>query len=230
MLIQYAFDVLQAQIVSGPDWVISERYDIAAKAAADSQVDEIRAMLRLLLEDRFGLKYHWETRQAAIYRLVASKPGKLRQADAGECPSVLSGPESTARRPPDDAPCGGLRNSPGHTKGYWLTAGDLAGSLSFLVGRTVVDKTGLTGKYDVELKWTPETVPISGTETDAPRGEMSGSSQLLARPTKSSGTVSIVVSTCRRWTPRFRSRGNLRHGARPWLVLENSSFCPLFSC
>src|SRR5690242_8456129 len=158
LMMQYAYDVLQFQIVGAPGWVRSDKYDVAAKAAeGDPQVDQIRAMLRQLLEDRFQLKYHWETRESPVYFLTVSKPGKVKESEPGDCPPPMSGPGPGS---PDDAPCGGLRNSPGHTKGYKLTAADLAGSLSFLLGKSVLDKTGLTGKYDVELEWTPERVQM----------------------------------------------------------------------
>jgi uncharacterized protein (TIGR03435 family) len=152
LLMQYAFDVLQYQILGAPAWVKSDRYDIAAKAEGDPQVDVLRGMVQRLLEDWFQLKHHWETKEATVYDLVVSKAGRLREAEGGECP------------PADDAPCGGLRNTPGHSKGYKLTAGDLAGSISFFLGRPVRDKTGLTGKYDVELLWTPDSVQM-GPET-----------------------------------------------------------------
>jgi uncharacterized protein (TIGR03435 family) len=163
-LIQYAYDVMQFQISGAPAWVKSDRYDIAAKAEGDRQVREIRAMLQRLLEDRFQLKYHWDTKEAAVYYLVVSKAGKLREAEPGDCPPLLSAPSSRFAGPPD-APCGSLMNSPGHTKGYKLTAGDLAGSLSFFLGRLVLDKTALTGKYDIALQWTPEPVQ---TQSAAP--------------------------------------------------------------
>jgi uncharacterized protein (TIGR03435 family) len=164
LLIQYAYDVMQFQISGAPAWVKSDRYDIAAKAEGDRQVREIRAMLQRLLEDRFQLKYHWDTKEAAVYYLVVSKAGKLREAEPGDCPPPLSAPSSRSAGPPD-APCGSLMNSPGHTKGYKLTAGDLAGSLSFFLGRLVLDKTALTGKYDIALQWTPEPVQ---TQSAAP--------------------------------------------------------------
>ena len=160
LLIQYAYDVMQFQISGAPGWVQSGRYDIAAKAEGDPQVSEIRAMLRQLLEDRFQLRLHWETRESAVYHLVLSKAGKLREAGPGECPPPLSFPNSQPGGPPTDAPCGALRNSPGNTKGYKLTAGALAGSLAFFVGRPVLDYTALTGKYDIELQWTPDAVRL----------------------------------------------------------------------
>src|SRR4029077_15911063 len=135
LLIQYAYDVMQFQISGAPSWVKSDRYDIAAKADHDSQTDEIRAMLQRLLEDRFHLKHHWDTKEGGVYNLVVSKAGRLREAEPGDCPSILSTPSSRLDGPPNDAPCGSLMNSPGHTKGYRLTADDLAGSLSFFVQR-----------------------------------------------------------------------------------------------
>ena len=163
LLIQYAYGVMQFQISSAPDWVKSDRYDIAAKVEGDPQVRELRAMLQRLLEDRFQLKHHLDTKEAVVYDLVVSKAGKLREAEPGDCPPPLSAPSSRPGGPPDDAPCGSLRKSPGHTKGYKLTTGELAGSLSFLLGRLVLDKTALTGKYDIDLHWTPESVQMQSS-------------------------------------------------------------------
>ena len=163
LLIQYAYDVMQFQISGAPGWVQSDRYDIAAKAEGGPQVSEIRAMLQRLLADRFQLKRHWETKDAAVYHLVVSKTGKLRESEPGDCPPPLSSPNSQPGGPPTDAPCGALRNSPGNTKGYKLTAGALAGSLAFFVGRPVLDYTALTGKYDIDLQWTPERVQMQSS-------------------------------------------------------------------
>jgi uncharacterized protein (TIGR03435 family) len=163
LLISYAYDVMQSEIAGAPAWIRSNRYDVAAKAESDPPVEGIRAMLQRLLEERFQLKSHWEVREGAVYDLVVSKPGKLKEA-SGDCPGILSDPASRTNPPPDDAPCGGLRNTLGHTKGYRLTAEQLAGSLSFFMQRLVVDKTGLTGKYDIELEWTPEAALVRPSE------------------------------------------------------------------
>ena len=153
LLIQYAYGVLRYQISGARDWVQSDRYDIAAKAEGDPQVPEMPAMVQRLLEDRFQLKYHWETKEAAGYYLVVKKTGQLRQAEPRGCPP--------GKFP--SAPCGALRNSPGHTQGNQLTAAQLAGSLSFFVQGFVLDKTNLTGKYDVELQWTPEPIRMQSS-------------------------------------------------------------------
>lgn len=160
LLIRYAYDMQPFQLVGGPGWVTSDRYDIAAKAAGNPPLPGLQAMLQRLLEDRFQLKYHSETREADGYALVVSKPGKLRESEPGDCPPPSSGPHP---------PCGGLRNSPGNTFGYKLTSADLAGSLAFFLRRFVVDRTGLTGKYDVELEWMPDPDPSSALPPDVDR-------------------------------------------------------------
>jgi uncharacterized protein (TIGR03435 family) len=157
LLIRYAYDVADYQISGAPDWVKSDHWDIAAKGEGDPPVSEIREMLQRLIEDRFQLKYHADTKDVVEYHLVVSSAGKLKRAEPGDCPSILSG---SLPSQPDDAPCGTLRNSAGNTKGYKLTAGELAGSLSMFLGRSVVDKTGLTGRYDIELRWTPESAQM----------------------------------------------------------------------
>ena len=64
LLIRYAYDIQPFQLVGGPSWVTSDRYDIAAKADGNPPLPGLQAMLQRLLEDRFQLKYHWETREA----------------------------------------------------------------------------------------------------------------------------------------------------------------------
>ena len=96
LLIQYAYDVMQFQISGAPGWVQSGRYDIAAKAEGDPQVSEIRAMLRQLLEDRFQLRLHWETRESAVYHLVLVRRVSFGKPDPGSAlrrfPSPIRNP------------------------------------------------------------------------------------------------------------------------------------------
>jgi uncharacterized protein (TIGR03435 family) len=134
----------------------------AKPAEAHPNFDDVPLMLQGLLEDRFQLKYHWETREQPGYDLVVMKPDKLRASIVkGDCPPPSSDSESL----PKDAPCGGLPNSPGHTKGYNLTASDLAGSLSWLLSKPIWDKTNLAGRYDVELQWTLEATEMRSAAT-----------------------------------------------------------------
>jgi uncharacterized protein (TIGR03435 family) len=171
LLIQYAFQVKRYQISGGPAWVKSDGYDIAAKAEGDPEIRYMPGMVQRLLEDRFQLKYHWETQEGTGYDLFVSKLGKLRESDPGDCPSFLTAPDSRPHEPPDP-PCGYLPNTPGHTSGRKLTSANLADALAFFPEAFVVDKTNLTGKYDIDLRWTPESVqmrsPAPPVETTGP--------------------------------------------------------------
>jgi uncharacterized protein (TIGR03435 family) len=194
MLIHYAFQLQPYQITGIPGWIKSEHYDVDAKPAeAHSNFDDIPLMLQGVLGDRFQLKYHWETREQPVYDLVVMKPGKLRASILkGDCPPYLSNPEW----PPKDAPCGGLANSPGHTKGYNLTASDLAGSLSWLLSKHVSDKTNLAGRYDVELRWTPESIEMrsdASSEQDDPNIFTAIQEQLGLKLKPARGPVRVFV-------------------------------------
>jgi uncharacterized protein (TIGR03435 family) len=164
MLIHYAFQVQPYQITRAPSWIKSEHYDVDAKPAETHPTDDVPPMLQVLLEDRFQLKYHWEAREQPGYDLVVMKPGKLRA-------SIVKGDCSNSDGLPKDAACGFLPNSPGHTKGYNVTASDLAGGLSWLLSMPIADKTNLAGRYDVELRWTVESIEVrsnASSEQDVP--------------------------------------------------------------
>jgi len=160
LLIRYAFDLMQFQIAGAPDWVKSERYDIAAKAEGDPEIREVPGMVQHLLQDRFRLEYHWDTKESPIYNLVLSKAGRLKEAATGDCPPPLTQPASRLGAPADDTPCGSWRNTPGYIRAHKLTAGDLASALTFFLGRPVLDQTGLTRKYDIDLQWTPGEIQL----------------------------------------------------------------------
>ncbi|MEZ2348778.1 TIGR03435 family protein [Terriglobus sp. RCC_193] len=157
MLIHYAFQLQPYQISGGPDWIRSAGYDLNAKPAEAHDFDDIPLMLQGVLEDCFQLKYHWEMREQPVYNLVVTKPGKLRESVVKtDCPRPFSHPEGI----PHDAPCGDLENHTGYTKGYKLSSSEFAASLSWLLSKPVVDMTNLSGHYDVELRWTPESAAI----------------------------------------------------------------------
>lgn len=112
------------------------------------------------------------------------KPGKLSASILkGDCPPPLSNPEWL----PIDAPCGSLANSPGHTKGYNLTASDLAGNLSWLLSKPVSDKTNLAGRYDVEMR------SDAPSEQDAPNIFTAIQEQLGLKLQPARGPVRVFV-------------------------------------
>jgi uncharacterized protein (TIGR03435 family) len=148
-LIQRAYGVRDFQIVGGPDWLGSERYDITAKPEEKATQDQVNVMLQALLKDRFKLQFHRETKEMPTYALVVAKGGAkfLASKHAEEAPDDGSGkPRGTSIRMKGRGEFE-LANAP-------LTA--LATQLGQVLGRSVLDRTELAGNYDFELKWTPD--------------------------------------------------------------------------
>jgi uncharacterized protein (TIGR03435 family) len=158
-LIKMAYGGSTTEISGAPSWVNSERFDVDAKAekpVADElaklspdQFTLVRQhMLQTVLADRFKLSAHRETRDLPIYSLVVAKNGsKLHDADASKGH-------------------GGIRDTAGPGGARTLTfqnvdLSSLVGQLTQRLGRTVVDKTGLTGRYDFTLTWVPD--PAQGS-------------------------------------------------------------------
>ena len=143
MLIMYAYGVRAAfQVAGGPNWIGTERWDIQAKVEGETPVtrDLFLQMLRDLLEDRFQLKARRESKEMPIYELVVAKNGPKLTPHSGGVPK----PEERLR-----IRYGSLQFRQG-------TPAGLAFQLSVQLGRTVIDKTGLTGEYDFTLVWSPE--------------------------------------------------------------------------
>lgn len=154
-LIQVAWDVKDFQVVGGPGWATSDRYDVAAKATENARLPEMRPMLKELLEDRFQLKLHTESRELPIYALVVGKgPVKLRRTSEGSC--AMPNPDWPASSPKPLPVCGNISAGPDGVDGIGVSMAQLASSLSNSMQRTVVDQTALTGKFDVQMKWTAD--------------------------------------------------------------------------
>ncbi len=141
-LIEQALGVRQFQISGGPNWMGTERFDVNAKTDGTGQIgrDELQPMILSLLEDRFKLKFHRETKEFPIYALVPGKGGskmKVAETQGQETPGMMS-------------------MGRGQMTGKQMDMAMLANNLSNQLGRQVIDKTGLTEQYDFELKWTPD--------------------------------------------------------------------------
>jgi uncharacterized protein (TIGR03435 family) len=141
-VIRRAFGVQDSQILGAPAWLTSDRFDIiAVTGGGDALSDKGRQpFLQALLADRFGLKYHEETRQLRAYSLVAAKQG------AKLLPSQVPGEYGMK-----------ITTEPGRqilhsTRGKLTRLIDI---LSRLTGVLVTDQTGLSGQYDFTLVWTP---------------------------------------------------------------------------
>jgi len=166
-LLQFAYNLNPGsvdQIIDAPQWIGSTKFDINAKEDAqlatrigklphEEWIATLRQMMQALLEDRFQLKVHHETRDLRVVALTVAKGGaKLTETK----PDSHNGSWT------------GLRSSKGKIEGQGATIKTLVGVLSSkqeIGGRLMVDDTGLSGKYDFELTWSPED--LAHTESDA---------------------------------------------------------------
>jgi len=164
-LIQNAYAVQPFQIVGGPAWVWDSRFEIEGKAAGNATRSQLFLMLQSLLEDRFQLRIHYETRDLPVYDLVPARSGlKLPRPQEGACevpppdaPTAWAGGRMQApgTGPAPVSRCGsvnvGLEESGPVLLGGKVSMRDLARTLSLVVDRMVVDKTGFPDLFDLRL-------------------------------------------------------------------------------
>ena len=169
-LIQVAYGaplaLLPSQVAGGPAWVATERFDIVAKAsglanATSGGRDELRAMMRTLLADRFRLRVRRESRELPIFNLVLDRAdgrlGPRLHVEDGQCVS----PSSTSASAADISRwCGFRRFAPGAISVRGMTLDEFASGISTHadVQRVVRNRTGLVGKFDLDVEYTPDTV------------------------------------------------------------------------
>lgn len=193
-LIVYAYRLRPFQLGGGPRWISADRFDIQARTPENGKPDN-PAMTRALLRDRFKLVAHTETRQEQIYALVLAQPdGRL-------------GPQlkaSTLNCAPSQAaaasPCG-TNTSVNDTVGRMTGAGQSMESLvsalgGFGLNRMVLDRTGLKGQFDFELRWTPDNLRNASAavqSNDAPSIFAALQEQLGLRLESQRGPVEFLV-------------------------------------
>jgi uncharacterized protein (TIGR03435 family) len=157
LLIAAAYNLNPHVISGGPEWVDSEHFDVTALTPGDVRPtrDEQMGMLRKLLTDRFQLSFHRESREFSIYVLEVAKGGaKLKDAaKPDDVPALINVVYPERIKLP-------ARN---------VTMGDFASMLQRAVlDRPVVDKTGLTGRYDFDLEWAQDESQFDGGVAAAP--------------------------------------------------------------
>jgi uncharacterized protein (TIGR03435 family) len=172
------------RVVGGPEWVQSARYDINAKAARDFERTpggpsrEMLQMVRSLLEDRFKVKVHRETRQLPVYELVVARAdgrlGPQLHPSPNDCEAIAAalraGGTLPSRQPNEPPPCGGMRG-PGSILAGGMEMAQFAAMLGVAVAdagpggrdqaRPVINKTGLAGRFTFTLRFTPEQIPTA---------------------------------------------------------------------
>ncbi|HEX5432586.1 MAG TPA: TIGR03435 family protein [Bryobacteraceae bacterium] len=148
-LITFAYTIHPRQIVNGPGWLETEKYDLAAKPDGEGQPSgsQWKVMLQKLLADRFSLKFHRDKKDLTVYAIVAGKNGPKLTKSEGD-PNGL--PSLFFR---------GLGVLPARN----ATMAEFAGLMqSAVLDRPVVDQTGITGRYDFTLTWTPDETQFGG--------------------------------------------------------------------
>lgn len=157
-LISFAYEAQVKQIVNAPEWYDKDRYDISAvpEQEGSPNPEQVRIMIRKLLTDRFGLKFHREKREMSAYVLTVAKDGsKLKPTQIqGTLPGI------------------GIRPGTGGITLNVINAAipDFTGFLQILVlDRPVVDKTGLTGRYDFQCTFAPDDSQFGGHPPQLPK-------------------------------------------------------------
>jgi uncharacterized protein (TIGR03435 family) len=169
LLITSAYSVASFDISGAPAWLNTERYDVIAKASdGNATGQQTKLMLQSLLEGRFQLKVHRETREGAVLTLTVAKTGfKLQPLREGSCivPDAASPPSRPS--PGQKPPCGIIvpgSNGVNQTmSSAGMTVQTLARTLSLLLGRHIVDGTGIAGALDVfHLEFAPTRLDNAG--------------------------------------------------------------------
>jgi uncharacterized protein (TIGR03435 family) len=154
-LITFAYGIQAKQITGGPAWLETEKYDLGAQPDGEGQPSDRqwKLMVQKLLADRFKLTFHREKKELSVYAIVVGKTGPKLTKSEGD----PNGPPGLFFR--------GLGVLPGRN----ATMIDLAGVMQTAVlDRPVVDQTGLTGRYDFLLTWTPDEFQFRDLGVKAP--------------------------------------------------------------
>jgi bla regulator protein blaR1 len=224
-LVTFAYRVRDFQISGGPGWMVSDRWDIEARAEEGSipkqtgmpdpnTPDPMALRLQSLLEERFQLKIHRDRKELPVYELSIAKSGSKMKLSDDQTPFQ---PPERGAPPPQPLQRGGqmgrysMRIGRGNLEAVAVDFANFVQALSQTVGRTVDDKTGLKGLYDIKLQWTPEVgagggpggpggpAPLAGPEA-APPQDPSGPSiftavqeQLGLKLDSAKGQVDVLV-------------------------------------
>ncbi len=154
-LLKFAYGIQSRQVVGGPSWISTDKFDLKAEPDLEGAPNDkqLKSMLQKLLADRFKLTFHHEQRELPVYALVVIKGGaKLTKNDEN----------------PDGLPGMGFRGL-GQLSCVNASMADFAGLMQGAVlDRPVVDRTGLQGRYNFPLKWTPDESQFEGLGIKVP--------------------------------------------------------------
>jgi uncharacterized protein (TIGR03435 family) len=174
-LILLAYGLQDLQLSGGPAWIAADRYAIEARTGANATRASVRSMVKTLLAERFQLTAHVEKRDLPAFALLlANRDGKLGprlQRSGPQCAPVTAPPGIPIPPPPPPGPESGVTpvlpqdplgptcgfvNFPGWVSGRKITMAHVAQMLTQLTRRPVVDETGLTGDFDLDVTFMPD--------------------------------------------------------------------------
>jgi uncharacterized protein (TIGR03435 family) len=195
-LITMAYNLHARQITGGPAWLDSEKYDLTGRPDVEGQpsIAQLKIMLQKLLTDRFQLTFHREKKELTVYAITAAKTGvkfSKSEADPNGLPGLFFG---------GAGPGGGMNFNVRNA-----TLAEVASTLqSSVLDKPVVDQTGLGGKYDFIVKFTPDAGQMAGfgaagpapaaTNPDAPPDVFAAFQQQLGlRLESSKAPVDVLV-------------------------------------
>jgi uncharacterized protein (TIGR03435 family) len=180
-IIQLAYGINQPSKLAGvPDWAVSERYDITARAAGPITQEERRLMLQALLADRLKLVARLEKREVSVLALMLARNDRKLGKNLVESKGcVAPGSAAAKEAPPAGAEtriCGPRTGGFGRVILVGTPIPQFTSLLALALGSTVVDKTGLTGSYDIDLTYTPERPLPEGVNLLGPPPDPNGPS------------------------------------------------------
>lgn len=181
-LISFVYGVHSKQILSAPDWASTQRWDVDGypDVPGEPNYRQMQGMYRKLLEDRFGLKMHRDTKDLAAYVISVAKSGsKLTKSADQEAMSDTSFLEWNSQRMV-------LRVSN-------TTMAEFMWAMDFVLERPVVDQTGLTGKWDFLLKWRPDNAPDTNDTSALPPLAQAMQEQAGLRMEKKTAATEVLV-------------------------------------
>jgi uncharacterized protein (TIGR03435 family) len=193
-------NVRPPKVLGGPDWVDSDRYDIVATAPAETGLDQMYGpMMRALLEDRFGLKIHNETRELPVYALTAARGGaKLTPSKPGSC--VPIDVKSVLKAPPGSNYCGRFEMK---RSVAWIADAKGMTVVEFVsrvfrdtLDRSVIDRTGIAGMFDIHLEFSSlenSAGPGGDADNAAPSVFTAVQEQLGLKLSPDKGPVEVLV-------------------------------------
>ena len=188
-IIRNVWNLQDFQIVGGPEWINQDRWDVNAKAPESliqrqpqqqqpmQQQQQLLMMMRTMLADRFQLVVHNENREMPVYAIVLARPDgrfgpqlKRSELDCNALAEAIKRGEATPPPRSPDRPFCGTRTGAGTIMTSGVQMADFARNLAPSTGRIVLDRTGLTGPFDIELKFTPDPLGpgVGDPATDVP--------------------------------------------------------------